>query len=170
VERVDALVSSALDTALGTESGSRLLKWLQGAKPPSLAEQARSFGLLGAMMRDLEPLKYKPSDPRYERMLREVMGIFDAERSATVPLKVRVEAAEALGQAGDPRLRENNWVRIPSGSFVMGEGSEAHEVELDAFEIGRYPVTVEEYARYVEEGGREPGNWDEQFQYPNRPV
>ena len=43
-------------------------------------------------------------------------------------------------------------------------------MELDAFEIGRYPVTVEEYGRYVEEGGREPEDWDKQFQYPNRPV
>jgi eukaryotic-like serine/threonine-protein kinase len=88
------------------------------------------------------------------------MGIFDAERCASVPLKVRAEAA---GQAGDLRLRENNWVR-------MGEGDEAHEVELEAFEIGRYPVTVEEYGRYVEEGGREPPDWDKQLQYPNRPV
>jgi formylglycine-generating enzyme required for sulfatase activity len=167
-ERVDALVSSALDAAGGSGFGAKLLGWL-GAEP-SLADQARCFGLLGAMMRDLEPLKYKPSDPRYERMLRAVMAIFDAERSATVPLKVRVEAAEALGQAGDPRLTENKWVRIPAGSFVMGEGDEAHEVELDAFEIGRYPVTVEEYGRYFEEGGREPGDWDKQIQYPNRPV
>jgi serine/threonine-protein kinase len=75
-----------------------------------------------------------------------------------------------MGQAGDPRLRENNWVGIPAGSFVMGEGEQAHEVELDAYEIGRYPVTVEEYGRFVEEGGREPADWDKQQQYPNRPV
>src|SRR5205823_12144149 len=98
------------------------------------------FGLLGAIIRELEPLKYKPLDARYERTLPAVMGIFDAERCASVPLKVRAEAA---GQAGDLRLRENNWVRIPAGSLVMGEGDEAHEVELEAFEIGRYPVTVE---------------------------
>jgi formylglycine-generating enzyme required for sulfatase activity len=103
-------------------------------------------------------------------MLLRVMGIFDAQQSATVPLKVRVAAAEALGQAGDPRLRGNNWVRIPAGTFVMGEGNWAHEVELDAYRIGRYPVTVEEYGRYVEEGGREPKDWDKQLEYPNRPV
>lgn len=85
-----------------------------------------------------------------------------------------MEAAEALGQAGDPRLRENNWVRIPAGTFRMGDGmgeyGVKHEVELDAFEIARYPVTVEEYGRYVEEGGRQPDDWDRQSEYPNRPV
>jgi formylglycine-generating enzyme required for sulfatase activity len=99
-----------------------------------------------------------------------VLAVFHLPMGAGIPLKLRAEAAEALGQAGDPRLRENNWVRIPAGSYVMGEGPEAHEVELDAFEIGRYLVTVEEYARYVEEGGREPEEWDKQSLYPNRPV
>jgi hypothetical protein len=168
VERVDALVSSALDAAVRTGLGSKLLGWL--GVGPGTVEQARRFALLGAMMRDLEPLKYKPSDPRLQRMARAVMGIFDKGLSAAVPLKVRVEAAEALGRVGDPRLRENNWVRIPAGSFVMREGGKEHEVEMDAFEIGRYPVTVEEYSRYIEKGGRKPWDWEYQVQYPNRPV
>jgi hypothetical protein len=120
VERVDALVSSALDAAEGTGFVSKLARWL--GSTPSLEDQARWFGLLGAMMRDLQAVKYQPADARYQRMLLGVMGIFDAERSATVPLKVRVAAAEALGQAGDPRLRGNNWVRIPAGRFVNGGG------------------------------------------------
>jgi formylglycine-generating enzyme required for sulfatase activity len=102
--------------------------------------------------------------------MEAAMAVFDPRKGAGIPLKVRVAAAEALGQAGDPRLRAHNWVRIAAGRFVMGEGDGAHEVELDAYEIGRYPVTVEEYGRYVEEGGREPGEWDKQIQYPNRPV
>jgi serine/threonine-protein kinase len=43
-------------------------------------------------------------------------------------------------------------------------------VELNAYEIAKYPVTVEEYTRFVEEGGREPVEWDKQVLYPNRPV
>jgi formylglycine-generating enzyme required for sulfatase activity len=42
-----------------------------------------------------------------------------------------VSLPEALEQAGDPRLAEDNWVRI--------------NAEPDFF-IGRYPVTVAEYA------------------------
>jgi formylglycine-generating enzyme required for sulfatase activity len=59
------------------------------------------------------------------------------------------------------------------------------EIELSDFEIGRYPVTVQEYGRFVNDEGYakeehwgaggfgkfiEPGNWTDQRQYPNRPV
>jgi formylglycine-generating enzyme required for sulfatase activity len=122
------------------------------------------------MLADLKPSGYSLQDGRYRELLDKVLSIFDREQSAAVELRTRIEAAEALGQAGDPRLRENNWVRIPEGVFVMGEGQGAHEVELSAYEIGKYPVTVEEFARYVEDGGAGPEDWDKQVEYPNRPV
>jgi formylglycine-generating enzyme required for sulfatase activity len=139
----------------------------QGAK---LADRARCAGLMGAMLADVQPSGYELQDKRYGQLLEKVMAIFDPERCESVPLKTRIEAAEALGQAGDPRLRENTWVRIPTGTFVMGEGDDAHEVELSEYEIGKYPVTVEEYEKYVEDGGPEPEEWDKQVLYPNRPV
>ena len=120
------------------------------------------------------------------------MDIFDGEKSEGVAFQDRLDAAEALGQAGDPRLDEDNWVTIPAGSFKMGSeditGRErpVHEVELDAFQIGRYPVTVQEFARFVEDGGyqerrwwkdseafgklKEPEDWDEQANRRNHPV
>jgi formylglycine-generating enzyme required for sulfatase activity len=63
--------------------------------------------------------------------------------------------------------------------------SPVHEVSLDAFMIGRYPVTVGEFRRFAEEEGysdmqwwkaggygqrKEPEGWDEQVLHPNRPV
>src|SRR5262249_7581369 len=115
---------------------------------------------------------------------------------------VRLEAAEALGQAGDPRLAKNNWIPIPAGSFLMGtqkdpskpnydpdaedEESPVHQVHLAEFQIGRYPVTVEEYRKCGEDVGgygderwwsaggfgstEGPGDWDEQVVHPNWPV
>ncbi len=61
-------------------------------------------------------------------------------------LKARVEAAEALGQAGDPQLQRENWVRFAPD-----------------LEIGKYPVTVQEYARFVDEGGYEPNGFGAQW-------
>jgi len=107
---------------------------------------------------------------------------------------------------GDPRFadraREANWIEIPAGEFWMGtqkvdasqrnydpaewgDESPVHRVYLDAYRIGRYPVTVGEYRHFVEQGGygdeqywqaggfqqwQAPDNWEEQLQYPNRPV
>jgi hypothetical protein len=151
---VDALVTAALDDLYGSTLAKRMFHWV-GAKP-KLAEQARCFGLLGAMLRDLQPLGYAASDPRYAEVKNAVLGIFDANNSAAIPLKTRLEAADALGQAGDPRLRipsdPDYWIRVKN------------------FEIGKYPVTVQEYARFVEDGGKQPEDWDEQLLRPNCPV
>jgi formylglycine-generating enzyme required for sulfatase activity len=51
-------------------------------------------------------------------------------------------------------------VRVPGGSFLMGSDEfdlEAPErtVELETFEIGRYPVTVAEYAVFAAETSHE---------------
>ncbi len=134
----------------------------QGLRP-----HAQTAGLLGAMVRDLRPLKYEPADPKYRELLDSVLGIFEKEKAKRVEFADRLEAAEALGQAGDPRLAEDNWVRFGT------------------FEMGRYEVTVAEYKVFVEDDGygnerwwklggfkqsAEPGSWSEQLEHPNRPV
>ena len=146
-------------------------------KKATLAEKARCVGLVGAMIADLRPHSYDLTDPRYEPMLQEVLGIFDREKSRGIDLQIRLAAAEALGQAGDPRLRlpkeKDYWVSIPGGKFVMGDKEDGpqHEVELDAFLIGRYPVTVYEYGRFLEDSDYDaPKDWEEQSAHPNRPV
>ena len=188
-QKVDALVGTLLD-GLGST--------------PALADRARCAGLLGAVRRDLRPLGYEPADSRYAELLHVVMGIFDRERSRSVPVEQRIEAADALGQAGDPRLdpqAPGRWVDIPGGRVLLGTQKEnpsapnydpdaqddesIHQVDLDPFRIARYPVTVEEFARFVDGGGYDdrrwwtagefgswtkPDGWDEQKRHPSRPV
>jgi formylglycine-generating enzyme required for sulfatase activity len=148
-------------------------------KRAPLAAQARCAGLIGAMLNDLRPHAYNLADPRYEQMLRETLAIFDGEKSRGIALKVRLAAAEALGQAGDSRLRlpkdDDYWVSVPAGKFVMGDGADndnpKHEVYLDAFLIGRYPVTVYEYGIFLEDAEyKPPEGWEEQSLHPSRPV
>ena len=70
------------------------------------------------------------------------------------------------GQAILPPL-----VAIPAGAFQMGEGAEQHWVEVAAFQIGKYPVTVAEYALAVAaKAVGEPSNWANQHQHPDHPV
>ena len=152
--KVDALVKGALDHLYSSTRTKRLLHW--AGMGPNLAEQARCYGLLGAMLQDLQPLEYQPADPRYAEVKNAVMGIFDAKQSAGVGLKTREDAAVALGQAGDPRLRRPSdadyWVK--AGDFL----------------IGKYPVTVQESARFVDDSGPAPPGWDSQLLRPNCPV
>jgi formylglycine-generating enzyme required for sulfatase activity/predicted MPP superfamily phosphohydrolase len=161
-ERVDRMFGAVFDS-LGNK--------------PSLADQARCVGLLGAAVRDLAPVRYEISDPRYQRTLDAVLGVFDAERNAIVPIRQAIEAADALGQNGDPRFepeqRRRNWITIPVGEFWMGAQQKnpedrnydpyaddrdwpempVHKVYLDEYHIAKYPVTVGEYYEFVEAGG-----------------
>ncbi len=160
------LYAGLLASKQGPEKVDALFGLLLDRQGATLAEQARCAGLLGAILADLRPSGYEPQDSRYRQLLDKVMAIFDPGGSAAVPLTILVEAAEALGQAGDPRLRQDNWILIPAGTFIMGEEEDAHEVELSAYEIGKYPVTVEEFGKCVEDGGGEPREWDTQLAYP----
>jgi formylglycine-generating enzyme required for sulfatase activity len=159
----------------------------------------RCAALLSSMMRDLRPMGYQPSDERFDLAIKSVMGIFEPGEAQKIDIKTRVEAADLLGQVGDPRLDDHNWVEIAGGTFWMGaqksgrnedpeaEGDEApvHQVTLKSFRVGRFPVTVQEFARFVKAGGyatqkhweaggfrqfTEPDKWDSQKQFPNRPV
>lgn len=190
VNKVDGLVAAILD-AVGQN--------------PELRDQARCVGLLGAVLKDLAPLHYHTADPPYEAMLQAVQAIFDPRQGGKIDLNIRIEAADALGQAGDPRLGKDNpenWVPIEGDSFWMGAQSakpgqrhydpEAGEneapirqVKLGPYLIGRYPVTVQEYEAFIEEGGYEerrwwldggfgdfqaPEDWEEQLDRRNSPV
>ncbi|HCM67677.1 MAG TPA: hypothetical protein DIS62_01570, partial [Candidatus Kerfeldbacteria bacterium] len=74
-------------------------------------------------------------------------------------------------------------VRIPGGVFLMGSTEQEarrfnaegplHEVQVPDFYLGRYPVTNEEYGRFLEENFEieEPEYWaDRQFDQPKQPV
>ncbi|MDA1012865.1 MAG: ATP-binding protein [Planctomycetota bacterium] len=90
----------------------------------ALAQQARLAGVLGAVLRDLKPLKFEAADARYHILMETALGVFDIEQSQSISVEVRIEAAEALGQAGDPRLEAGSAelrVHIPAGKVLDGQ-------------------------------------------------
>ena len=119
-------------------------------------------------------------------------AIFTVKGAAGIPVKVRAEAAEALGMEGHPRLYlpvdERYWVQVAGGSFWMGaqngdgkgrnfdeeaqSDERVRETPVAAFRLGRYPVTVDEFARFLAKhpDWNEPGEWETQMLTPTRPV
>jgi formylglycine-generating enzyme required for sulfatase activity len=67
---------------------------------------------------------------------------------------------------------------IRGGSFTRGsnDGEDdekpPHQVYVDDFYLDKYEVTVAQYAQFLQANPsqRQPDNWNEQVQHPNRPV
>ncbi|MCP4658380.1 MAG: formylglycine-generating enzyme family protein [bacterium] len=147
---------------------------------PDLATEARIAGIVGRLLQPLSVYQYLPREEiavAYDAALERSMAIFTAAGAAEVPVKDRIAAAEALGRGGDPRLaaERDNFIEVPGCCGLR---------------LGKYPVTVEEYQRFVEfrgyeeekhwvaegwarrskEGWEQPWDWDQQLATPNRPV
>jgi formylglycine-generating enzyme required for sulfatase activity len=112
--------------------------------------------------------------------------------SADATLAERLEAARGLAQEGDARATAIDRVIVPAGAFAMGDP--ARQVQLGAFAIDRFPVTVAAYAAFIAAGGyadarfwipegwawrkesaiEKPRFWDEEewraYLLPNHPV
>ncbi|GEM_PF-3141266 len=85
---------------------------------------------------------------------------------------------------------ESPLCEVPAGAFQMGNDPDVdplanadetpqHEVKLDTYQIGRFSVTVAEFARYVKAGGSPPApytissgtvDWQKQLEHPEMPV
>ena len=105
------------------------------------------------------------------------------EPGAEAKLVERISAGTALAYLGDPRDLDE-MMDVPGGEFKQGERGESTYVM--AYRIGRYPVTNEQYARFLtqnpdypvpclDEVWAEPYNWNPRRRtYPegkaNHPV
>jgi formylglycine-generating enzyme required for sulfatase activity len=110
-----------------------------------------------------------------------------------LPVIERCRAGTALGQLGDPRFDDDfyflpkandgllDFILIPAGSFLMGsdpkqdgqayeDETPQHSLDLPAFYIQRYPVTVAQFAAFVNQSGYKPRNPDMLRGITNYPV
>jgi hypothetical protein len=172
----------------------------QLGRDASFTDRALYAGILLALVRDLSPAGYKATLPDYQELVDEVMAIFEPEWCQTggrhldgtwskllrrAPKQRRknlmhlaAQAADILGRAGvahfTPSALDEAWVDFPAGGD-----------EQPGCRIARYPTTVGQYQRFVEDDGyreprwwatdgfrkfAEPKDWEEQLQHPARPV
>jgi formylglycine-generating enzyme required for sulfatase activity len=55
-------------------------------------------------------------------------------------------------------LPDIEWVEVPKGKFKYGD-EKVRRIALDAFQIGRYPVTHAQYQCFIDDGGYETDTW-----------
>lgn len=180
-EVVDLLPVCLYDEG-GENRADTLLERVLGLRQAGdLVSEARVAGIVGRVLLplSLDEVAYEPR-PDLARtcvaVREKTLALFTVEGAAQVPWELRLKATEALGQGGDPRFSPGveNWIEVP-GSGVR---------------LGKYPVTVEEYARFVDDGGYEvaahwsapgwgvrqeegwerPDEWEEQLGTRNRPL
>ena len=100
--------------------------------------------------------------------VREQLGYLVS--SGRLTPRQRAEAGVTLGWLGDPRPEVAGeipyMIPIPTGAFLMGSDKAVdkqasrseepqHTVTLPTYAIGKYPVTVAQYGRFVAAGGYE---------------
>ncbi len=203
------LLGGCLRRAGGLRAARKFVEKILGTGTDRVS-RARAVGLVGRILRDIAPYGGDPAaGTGYSEALEATLAIFDPGVGESVSENVRLEVGEALGAAGDPRLVHpaSNRVAIAGGTFPMGaqakdaespgfdpeaddDEAPVHAVTLDSYEIGRYPVTVQEYREFFEAGGyadptlwqptgwawrekeaiSEPRDWESQLRHPNRPV
>ena len=74
------------------------------------------------------------------------------------PRVAAIHALEKLQPTGEWRKHLKYECYVPAGPFIMGDDKSdqederpAHEVNLEAFYIGKYPVTNADYKRYMDD-------------------
>ncbi len=121
----------------------------------------------------------------YEKSLKKILRVFGAGEE-TLNKEARESDEIYTRSIPDVITSEKSGyelVRIPGGVFMMGSPADEkgrwdresplHEVQVPEFCMGRYPVTIEEYERYLaaNSNASDPPDWsDLRFNQPGQPV
>ncbi len=156
-------------------AAAEFLHWLSHLEGDG-KEQLAGAELAGAAVLELE----RP-DPALRRRQAERLGALLEDPQLVAPAQLRAAAGDTLGRLGDPRFDDgplflpcryrdepeptHGFVEIAAGPFAMG----SQKGDRDAFDdelgnparleipyrywIGRYPVTVAQFAAFWEDGG-----------------
>ncbi len=164
---VTALTAGVLASQSAEERVSAFLATLAGDPAPP-QEWAPRVAAAAVCLKDLEAFDLPPGTlAPIERALAAVLTVLK-DATPAAPHPVRVEVANGLGRVRDPRLTEKKrWIVVPAGRFWRGSNEYEDEepegwIEVSEFAVQRWPVTVAEFSRFVEDGGyRDRSFWSD---------
>ncbi len=123
-----------------------------GAVVESLADHPASAPRETAILAGEAVLDAGPGGVPEASRRRVVEVLVAAMQGAAEPPVVRRKAGLLLGRLGWLPEDLDAWVEIPPGRFRYGEQREPRRFE-QRFWIGRYPVTVAQFQRFLDDGG-----------------
>ena len=133
----------------------------------------KKLKLLGSVMQELSTFDFKPTSKLYQNFIDKIVEIFEKDKCRNIPIDIRIEYADAMGQIGDLRLMPPQKIPISPCKFWMGaqnaksdepnfepddnvgkwHESPVHLIELSSFSISKYPITVYQYRLFIKDGG-----------------
>jgi toxoflavin biosynthesis protein ToxD len=169
-----------------SEAAQMLREALAVANDPAermelLQESAGVLAKLGQwaelLRRADEALRLVPDDPTWVETYTRALTHVSPER---FPARL-ADLGFGARKIGGVEVIVPPVVSVPAGEFTMGSDAKQdkdsdddekpqHSVTQQAFQIGKYPVTVAEYACFTRSGHREPTNWQSQLAKPDHPV
>ncbi|MDS4070010.1 MAG: SUMF1/EgtB/PvdO family nonheme iron enzyme [Candidatus Competibacter sp.] len=172
-----ALLAGA-KAARGTAAGLwQLVDALCFCEPADLAaaELADIWGAQIAAQALIETANLAKVGPANQGKLARVQQwLVKLMRDEWLPVTERALAGDNLAALGDPRFDAEHWhlpaeplfgfIEIPAGPFMMGSDQQRdkaafdnelpqHEVNLPGYYVARWPVTVAQFAAFVEASG-----------------
>jgi formylglycine-generating enzyme required for sulfatase activity len=135
---------------------------------------------IGEALDEESKSKYSFEKLNVSKLLRVSPAVVRAKTQA-ISEELMEPPVQGIKENLDTIISEKNAVeliRIPGGEFVMGSDVDdrekpSHSVRVSAFYLSRYPVTNEEYGRYLEANPNEkkPEYWgNRQYNQPRQPV
>lgn len=178
--------SDLVDRLLPSDARGSSVSAVRAAEARLAAQALHETGFTAHAQREDEP-------GRYSATLRRVQRWLLASLSANESLEPQERAAcgAALGRIGDPRFRADAWflpddpllgfAEVEAGPFLMGSDpdqdpdaaeyeSPQRTVDLPAYWIARYPVTIAQYRAFVKDRDVTPGDADCLRGIDNHPV
>jgi len=126
------------------------------------ADLADVWGAQIAAQALIETANLAKVGPANQRKLARVQHwLVKLLRDERLPATERALAGDNLAALGDPRFDAEHWhlpaeplfgfIEIPAGDFKMGD--DLHRVSLPGYYVARWPVTVAQFAAFVEASG-----------------
>lgn len=142
--------------------------------------------LAGDVLRETGLKRVRDSVFGRDLLKRNQLRLKDLLETGRLAPRERTRVGHTLATLGDPRFDPERWflpadenlgfIHIPAGNFIMGSNENndempQHKLNLLDYWIGKYPVTVAQFATFVQEQGYKPDGGEKSIKGPsNHPV